>query len=103
MIHVAHRAQERAHVHVVTLRLERNCDMKRRTFGAACLIGIVLTATARVQGADEGVLLRYHFQPGQEYRYRITMSGDMATMVRIVHEGLASPEHQDFVQRLNLT
>ena len=61
--------------------------MKRRTPGAACLIGIVLTATARVQGADEGVLLRYHFQPGQEYRYRITMSGDMATSIG----GIAAP------------
>src|SRR5207245_10444136 len=77
MSHVAHRAQERAHVHVVTLRLERNCDMKRRTFGAACLIGIALAGGVRAQETGEAVLLRYHFQPGQEFRYRLTITGDM--------------------------
>src|SRR5947209_1348867 len=51
--------------------------MKRRTLGAAGLIGIALAATVRARGADEGVLLRYRFQPGQEYRYRMTVNGDL--------------------------
>jgi hypothetical protein len=55
--------------------------MRRRTLGAACLIGIAVTAAAKAWAADDALLLRYHFQPGQEYRYRITMSGDMATSI----------------------
>ncbi len=51
--------------------------MKRRTFGAACLIGIALAGGVQAQGTGEAVLLRYHFQPGQEFRYRLTLTGDM--------------------------
>jgi hypothetical protein len=55
--------------------------MRRCTLGAACLIGISFAAATAARAADDAVLLRYHFQPGQEYRYRITMSGDMATSI----------------------
>jgi hypothetical protein len=53
--------------------------MKRHLFAAACLIGIALAAGAKVQVADDTVLLRYRFTPGKEFRYRMTMNGDMGT------------------------
>jgi hypothetical protein len=51
--------------------------MKRTTAGAAAMIWLVLAAAAAAQGPDEAVLLRYRFQPGQEFRYRMTLTGDM--------------------------
>src|SRR5207248_3917444 len=53
--------------------------MKRRTLGAAGLLWLALTAAAAAQGPDDALLLRYHFQPGQEFHYRVTMTGDLAT------------------------
>lgn len=51
--------------------------MRRHTLGAAGLLWISLATAAAAQGADQAVLLRYHFQPGQEFRYRMTLTGDM--------------------------
>ncbi len=50
--------------------------MKQRTLGAVGLLWLAFTTVAAAQ--DGAVLLRYHFQPGQEFRYRLTLSGDMA-------------------------
>lgn len=52
---------------------------------------------------DANGIIRSEIFPGLWLAPAALLSGDMATMVRIVHEGLASPEHQDFVQRLNRT
>src|SRR5438876_6167969 len=49
--------------------------MRRCTLGVAGLLGLALAGTAMAQ--DDAVLLRYRFQPGQEYRYRVTMNGEM--------------------------
>jgi hypothetical protein len=51
--------------------------MRRYKLGAACLAGIALASTAAAQGGGDGVLLRYHFKPGQEFRYRMTVTGDL--------------------------
>jgi hypothetical protein len=51
--------------------------MRRRILGVAGLLGLALAGAALAQ--DDAILLRYHFQPGQEYRYRITMNGEMPT------------------------
>ena len=51
--------------------------MRRRTLGVAGLIWLALAGAAAAEGTDDAVLLRYHFQPGQEYRYRMTMNGEM--------------------------
>jgi hypothetical protein len=53
--------------------------MRRRTLGAAGLLWLALAAAARAQGPDDAVQLRYRFQPGQEFRYRMTMTGNMET------------------------
>lgn len=55
--------------------------MKRRALGTACLIGVAFAAAAMAQAADDAVLLRYQFKPGEEFRYRMTMSGDMGTTI----------------------
>jgi hypothetical protein len=49
--------------------------MRQRILGVAGLVGLMLAGAAAAQ--DDAVLLRYHFQPGQEYRYRMTMNGEM--------------------------
>jgi hypothetical protein len=51
--------------------------MRRRILGAACLIGSALAAAASAQGTGDAVLLRYRFQPGQEFHYRLTLNGDL--------------------------
>jgi hypothetical protein len=50
--------------------------MTRRTLGVAALLWLGLAAAALAQ--DEPVQLRYRFQPGQEFRYRLTINGDLA-------------------------
>jgi hypothetical protein len=51
--------------------------MRRRILGAACLIGLAFAAAASAQGTDDTVLLRYRFQPGQEFHYHLTLNSDM--------------------------
>jgi hypothetical protein len=53
--------------------------MRRCTLGAAGLLWLALAAAAGAQGPDDAVQLRYRFQPGQEFRYRMTITGDMET------------------------
>jgi hypothetical protein len=55
--------------------------MRRRTLGVAGLIWLALVGAAAAEGTDDAVMLRYHFQPGQEFRYRMTVSGDLGTTI----------------------
>ncbi len=51
--------------------------MRRYRIAGACLACVAIAAAAVGEGTGGGVLLRYHFRPGQEFRYRMTVSGDL--------------------------
>src|SRR5205823_5857605 len=59
----------------------RGIGMRRRTLAGAGLFWLALAGAAAAEGTDDAVLLRYRFQPGQEFRYRMTVSGDLGTIV----------------------
>jgi hypothetical protein len=54
--------------------------MRRRALAGAALFWLALAGAAAAEGTDDAVLLRYRFQPGQEFRYRMTVSGDLGTV-----------------------
>ena len=49
---------------------------------------------------DQGVLRSEAF-PGLWLKPEALLAGDLATMLALLHEGLASPEHAAFLTRLN--
>src|SRR5215208_3684260 len=81
-----------------SLSLKGN-GMKRQILGAAGLLWLALATAAAAQGPDEAVMLRYRFQPGQEFRYRLTLTGDMAMAMA----GMALPPGANVPSRIPMT
>lgn len=51
--------------------------------------------------ADEDGITRSHIFPGLWLDKTALLSGNMQQVLAVLQSGIASPEHQDFVQRLN--
>lgn len=79
--------------------MKRQPQFLLRVCRAAGLLWFALTAAAEAQGTDEAVLLRYRFQPGQEFRYRMTLTGDLGMSMG----GMAIPPGAAVPPRIPMT
>jgi hypothetical protein len=74
--------------------------MQPRILGALTLIALVFTTAAvKAQETSDAVLLRYRFQPGQEFRYRMTLTGD----ITMTMSGIPQPAGANVPNRIPMT